>query len=83
MAPVPTPMEANKALVKRDGPHDTDLASLYATNIRSLIYAAIGRRPDIAFVAQILANLPVIRVQNTGRQSNEYSVTYLVLAATN
>jgi transposase InsO family protein len=55
MAPVPTPMEANKALVKRDGPPDTDLASIYATAIGSLMYAAIGTRPDIAFAVQNLS----------------------------
>lgn len=55
MAPVTTPMKPNKPLLKRDGPFDKDFASIYATGIGSLMYAAISTRPDIAFAVQNLS----------------------------
>ena len=55
MAPVSAPMEPNKGLTKREGPVDKDLAAIYATAIGSLMYAAIGTRPDIAFAVQNLS----------------------------
>ena len=53
--PVDTPMDANKRLRAHDGPEDPELRSLYQAIVGSLMYAALGSRPDIALAVQQLS----------------------------
>jgi len=54
--PVSTPMNPSVTLVKKeDGPRDPKQSYRYAMAIGSLMYAALGTRPDIAFAVQCLS----------------------------
>ncbi|KAL1937083.1 hypothetical protein VTO73DRAFT_15123 [Trametes versicolor] len=53
--PIDTPLDANVHLVCHDGPEDPDARSLYQAIVGSLMYAALGTRPDIAHAAQQLS----------------------------
>ena len=61
--PVTTPMDPNVTLTKRtEAPEDNRASNLYAAAIGSLMYAAIGTRPDISFAVQTLSQF----TQNPG-----------------
>ena len=54
--PVTTPMDPNVVLTKwSKAPKDNRASNLYAAAIGSLMYAAIGTRPDISFAVQTLS----------------------------
>ena len=61
--PFTTPMDPNIVLIKwTEAPNDSKACTLYAAMIRSLMYAAIGTRPDISFAVQTLSQF----TQNPG-----------------
>jgi hypothetical protein len=55
-SPVSTPLDPHVILAKREGqPSDKIGGGLYAVAIGSLMYAAMGTRPDIAYAVQTLS----------------------------
>ena len=53
--PVTTPLDPNEQLRIHDGPEDTQLRMQYQAIVGSLMYAALGSRPDIAHAVQQLS----------------------------
>jgi hypothetical protein len=90
--PVSTPLNLNVNLEveETEGDNDQEIdnraSSMYAKAIGSLMYAAIGTRPDIAFAVHLLARFTkspkpkhwtaVKRVFRYLKKTREYSLTY-------
>ena len=53
--PVTTPLDPNERLRIHDGPEDAQLRMQYQAIVGSLMYAALGSRPDIAHAVQQLS----------------------------
>ncbi|KAL7284387.1 hypothetical protein ACG7TL_001677 [Trametes sanguinea] len=53
--PVDTPLDPHVCLRAHDGPENSELRALYQAIVGSLMYAALGTRPDIAHAVQQLS----------------------------
>ena len=76
---VTTPMENSNHLIPAVEDNLFENPSLYHTAIGSLMYPAIGTRPDLALQSRSSCNLAMPPRTSTGKQSNKFFAMWRVL----